>query len=97
LLTDESHGDFAYAIDNVFDAPKRKIIWDCNDILPVRKHPFDSFSFLVPAKAEKVADDCYPGWPYILMDICGHDHFAKDVLSDPDVRSAMARFVDECN
>lgn len=31
------------------------------------------------------------------MDICGHDHFAKDVLSDPDVRSAMARFVDECN
>ena len=97
LLTDESHGDFAYAIDNVFDAPKRKIIWDCNDILPVRKHPFDSFSFLVPAKAEKVADDCYPGWPYMPMDICGHDHFAKDVLSDPDVRSAMARFVDECN
>lgn len=58
LLTDESRGDFAYAIDNVFDAPKRKIIWDRNDILPVRKHPFDSFSFLVPAKAEKVADDC---------------------------------------
>lgn len=97
LLTDEFHGDFAYAIDNVFDAPKRKIIWDCNDILPVRKHPFDSFSFLVPAKAEKVADDCCPGWPYMPMDICGHDHFAKDVLSDPDVRSAMARFVDECN
>lgn len=97
LLTDESRGDFAYAIDNVFDAPKRKIIWDRNDILPVRKHPFDSFSFLVPAKAEKVADDCYPGWPYMPMDICGHDHFAKDVLSDPDVRSAMARFVDECN
>ena len=97
LLTDESRGDFAYAIDNVFDAPKRKIIWDRNDILPVRKHPFDSFSFLVPAKAEKVADDCYPGWPYMPMDICGHDHFAKDVLSDPDVRSAMAKFVDECN
>lgn len=97
LLTDESRGDFAYAIDNVFDAPKRKIIWERNDILPVRKHPFDSFSFLVPAKAEKVADDCYPGWPYMPMDICGHDHFAKDVLSDPDVRSAMAKFVDECN
>lgn len=76
---------------------KRKIIWDRNDILPVRKHPFDSFSFLVPAKAEKVADDCYPGWPYMPMGICGHDHFAKDVLSDPDVRSAMAKFVDECN
>ena len=45
LLADESCGDFAYAIDNVFDAPKRKIIWDCNDILPVRKHPFDGFSF----------------------------------------------------
>lgn len=70
LLTDESRGDFAYAIDNVFDAPKRKIIWDCNDIIPVRRHPFDGFSFLVPAKAEKVADDCYPGWPYMPMDIC---------------------------
>ncbi len=86
LLTDEPHGDFAYAIDNVFDAPKRKIIWDRNDILPVRKHPFGGFSFSVPAKAEKVADACYPGWPYMPMDICGHDHFAKDVLSDPDVR-----------
>lgn len=58
LLTDEPHGDFAYAIDNVFDAPKRKIIWDRNDILPVRKHPFGGFSFSVPAKAEKVADAC---------------------------------------
>ena len=97
LLTDDPRGDFAYAIDNVFDAPKRKIIWDRNDILPVRKHSFNDFSFSVPAKAEKVAEDCYPGWPYMPMDICGHDHFAKDFLSDPDVRSAMARFVDECN
>lgn len=97
LLIDEPCGDFAYAIDNIFDAPRRKIIWDRSDILPVIKHPFDDFSFSVPAKAEKVAEDCYPGWPYMPMDICGHDHFAKDVLSDPDVRSAMASFVDECN
>lgn len=97
LLIDEPCGDFAYAIDNIFDAPKRKIIRDRSDILPVIKHPFDDFSFSVPAKAEKVAEDCYPGWPYMPMDICGHDHFAKDVLSDPDVRSAMASFVDKCN
>lgn len=49
----ESRGDFAYAIDNVFNAPKRIIIWDCNDILPVRKHPFDNFSFLVPQKRKR--------------------------------------------
>ena len=96
LLIDEPRGDFAYAIDNIFDAPRRKIIWDRSDILPVIKHPFDGFSFSVPSNANKVAEDCYPGWPYMPMDICGHDHFAKDVLSDPDVRFAMASFVDEC-
>lgn len=97
LLTSDPCGDFAYAIDNMFNAPKRKIIWDQNDILPVGKHAFEDFSFSIPSNAEGVADDCFPGWPYMPMDICGHDHFAKDVLSDPDVRSAMARFVDECN
>lgn len=97
LLTSDPCGDFAYAIDNMFNAPKRKIIWDHNDILPVGKHAFEDFSFSIPSNAEGVADDCFPGWPYMPMDICGHDHFAKDVLSDPDVRSAMARFVDECN
>ena len=34
LLTDESRGDFAYAIDNVFDAPKRKIIWTATISFP---------------------------------------------------------------
>ena len=81
----------------MFNAPKRKIIWDHNDILPVGKHAFEDFPFSIPSNAEGVADDCFPGWPYMPMDICGHDHFAKDVLSDPDVRSAMARFVGECN
>lgn len=28
LLTSDPCGDFAYAIDNMFNAPKRKIIWD---------------------------------------------------------------------
>lgn len=36
LLTSDPCGDFAYAIDNMFNAPKRKIIWDHNDIIARR-------------------------------------------------------------
>lgn len=93
LLTDEPCGDFAYAIDNMFNAPKRKIVWNRKDILPISKHSFEDFVFSIPSNAESVANDCFPGWPYMPMDICGHDHFAKDALSDPDVRSAMAKFI----
>ena len=49
----------------MFNAPKRKIIWDHNDILPVGKHAFEDFSFSIPSNAEGVADDCFPGWPYM--------------------------------
>ena len=95
ILTDTPGGDVAYGIDNIFNAPNRRIIWNHNRIFPITRHPFDDFSFCVPNDAAGVADDCYPGWPYMPLDICGHDHFAKDMLSSSDVRSAMMTLIDE--
>lgn len=79
----------AYAIDNTYDAPWRRTLWPNDMIFPTHECPFESYAFLVPNKAFDVADECYPGWPYLPEDILGHEHFSREILSDDAVRRAI--------
>lgn len=83
----------AYSIENVYDAPWRRIIWSKDMIYPVTKHAFESYEFCVPNQADEVADECYPGWPYLPKDILGHEHFSKELLKRDSVRHALSSFV----
>ena len=82
----------AYAADNIYDAPWRRITWAIDKFLPPQKHVYDEYEFYVPNKAEEVATECYPGWPYFPNDILGHDHFASNMMND-NVRATLKRYV----
>lgn len=88
----EAHG-VAYALDNTYDAPWRRIIWPKDMIFPTHKHAFESYQFSVPCDESAVADECYPGWPYLPSDMLAHDHFSKDLLANGDVLDALSEFV----
>lgn len=94
LCDKESAGAVAYSIDNIFDAPWRRILWEKDQMLPTRKCPFESYQFSVPNKAEEVMQECYPGSPFLPNDIVGHDHFARDDVESATVRAALQRFID---
>lgn len=84
----------AYAIDNIYDAPWRRITWEIEKFLPPQKHAYDEYEFCIPNKADDVANECYPGWPYFPDDILGHNHFASNIIND-DVRKALKRYIEE--
>lgn len=51
----------AYAADNIYDAPWRRITWEIGDFLPPQRHAYDGYEFCVPNMADEVATECYPG------------------------------------
>lgn len=83
----------AYAIDNIYDAPWRRTIWPKQMLLPPRDCDFEEYVFQIPHDAEAVADECYPGWPYLPKDILGHNHINRQALSDKNIRSATVEFL----
>lgn len=85
----------AYAVDNIYDAPWRRITWPTAMILPTRRMPYEGYEFSVPNEARAVCDECYPGSPYLPGDIYSHSHFIDDLLDDQRVVEAMDRFVSD--
>lgn len=85
----------AYGIDNIYDAPWRRTLWPLSMMLPAKPHPFEGGSINVPNDAIAVADECYPGWPYLPNDILGHNHFTENAFSDPAVRDALKAFISD--
>ncbi len=85
----------AYGIDNIYDAPWRRTLWPLSMMLPAKPHPFEGGSINVPNDAIAVADECYPGWPYLPNDILGHNHFTEDAFSNPAVRDALRSFISD--
>ena len=83
----------AYGIDNIYDAPWRRTLWPLSMMLPAKPHPFEDGHINVPNDAIAVADECYPGWPYLPNDILGHNHFTENAFSDPAVRDALKAFI----
>lgn len=94
ILTDEQHANaVAYAIDNIYDAPWRRTLWRRELIFPTVYHPYESYSFRVPNQAKAVADECYPGWPYLPSDILGHNHFSKDLLHNAETQEKLTALI----
>lgn len=94
LIRDREKAEgISYALDNTYDAPWRRIIWPCDMVFPTENHPFESYEFKVPHDAESVADECYPGWPYLPSDILAHNHFDDALLSNGAVISAIDDFI----
>lgn len=85
----------AYGIDNIYDAPWRRTLWPLSMMLPAKPHPFENGSINVPNDSIAVADECYPGWPYLPNDILGHNHFTENTFSDPAVRDALKAFISD--
>lgn len=82
-----------YAIDNIYDAPWRRTLWDISSIFPTRLHAYESYSFSIPNDAYGIADECYPGWPYLPNDILGHEHFSKDLLKNPRTQEKLRALI----
>lgn len=95
LCKKEEATGVAYSVENVFDAPRRPTIWEIESIFPTQEHRFESYSIRVPNNATRVADDCYPGWPYLPNDILGHEHFSKEILANSEVRGELLRFINQ--
>lgn len=85
----------AYGIDNIYDAPWRRTLWPLSMMFPAKPHPFEGGSINVPNDAIAVADECYPGWPYLPNDILGHNHFTEGAFSNPAVRDALKAFISD--
>lgn len=85
----------AYGIDNIYDAPWRRTLWPLSMMLPAKPHQFENGSINIPNDAIAVADECYPGWPYLPDDILGHNHFTENAFSDPAVRDALKAFISD--
>lgn len=83
----------AYAIDNIYDAPWRRTLWSNESIFPPQQHAYEQYSFFVPAKAKEIADECYPGWPYLPKDILGHEHFQKEALKKPETQEKLSSLI----
>lgn len=95
LCSREDATAVAYGIDNIYDAPWRRTLWPLSMMLPAKPHPFEGGSINVPNDAIAVADECYPGWPYLPNDILGHNHFTEDAFSNPAVRDALRSFISD--
>lgn len=94
ILCDKANATaVAYGIDNIYDAPWRRTLWPLSMMLPAKPHLFENGSINVPNDAIAVADECYPGWPYLPNDILGHSHFTENAFSDPAVRDALKVFI----
>lgn len=94
ILCDKANATaVAYGIDNIYDAPWRRTLWPLSMMLPAKPHLFENGSINVPNDAIAVADECYPGWPYLPNDILGHSHFTENAFSDPAVRDALKAFI----
>ena len=95
LCNREDAAAVAYGIDNIYDAPWRRTLWPLSMMLPAKPHPFEGGSINVPNDAIAVADECYPGWPYLPDDILGHNHFTENTFSDPAVRDTLKSFISD--
>ncbi|MEI3324266.1 MAG: LicD family protein [Eggerthellaceae bacterium] len=96
ILCDKANATaVAYGIDNIYDAPWRRTLWPLSMMLPAKPHQFENGSINIPNDAIAVADECYPGWPYLPDDILGHNHFTENAFSDPAVRDALKAFISD--
>lgn len=96
ILCDKANATaVAYGIDNIYDAPWRRTLWPLSMMLPAKPHQFENGSINIPNDAIAVADECYPGWPYLPDDILGHNHFTENGFSDPAVRDALKAFISD--
>lgn len=96
ILCDKANATaVAYGIDNVYDAPWRRTLWPLSMMLPAKPHQFENGSINIPNDAIAVADECYPGWPYLPDDILGHNHFTENAFSDPAVSDALKAFISD--
>lgn len=84
----------AYAIDNIYDAPWRRTLWESESIFPTKLHAYERYDFCIPNKAKEVADECYPGWPYLPNDILGHEHFQKAALELPQTQEKLRTLIE---
>lgn len=84
----------AYGLDNIYDAPWRRILWPKTMMFPQKRHPFENGAINVPNDAYAVADECYPGWPYLPNDILGHNHFAENAFNDEATKEALLQFIE---
>lgn len=96
---DEQSGTYppaiTYALDNIYDAPWRRITWPSDLIFPTHRAPYEDCEFRVPHKEFDVCDECYPGSPYLPNDIFTHYHMDKESLSKERTMRALAAFVEE--
>ena len=96
ILCDKANATaVAYGIDNIYDAPWRRTLWPLSMMLPAKPHQFENGSINIPNDAIAVADECYPGWPYLPDDILGHNNFTENAFSDPAVRDALKAFISD--
>lgn len=96
ILCDEERAEaVAYGIDNIYDAPWRRVLWEKDLMFPTRRCAFEDYEFLVPNKAEEVMQECYPGSPFLPDDIVGHEHFAYEDYDGAQIRAALIRFIGE--
>lgn len=96
ILCDKANATaVAYGIDNIYDAPWRRTLWPLSMMLPAKPHQFENGSINIPNDAIAVADECYPGWPYLPDDILGHNHFTENAFSDPAVHDALKAFISD--
>ena len=83
----------AYAFDNIYDAPWRRITWPADMFLPTRKAPYEGYMFRLPNKAKDVCDECYPDSPYLPNDIFSHKHFAVGTMEGNEVAEKLLSFI----
>lgn len=94
LLCDKSDAKaVAYGLDNLFNAPKRQDIWNRDIIFPTHKVKYEDLQVKVPHREYDFCDICFPGWPYIPNDICGHSHIPEEVINSPECIEAMRKFI----
>ena len=94
LCSQDNATAVAYGLDNIYDAPWRRILWPKHMIVPTKRHPFENGTICVPNDAYAVADECYPGWPYLPNDILGHNHFVENAFNDDATRETLQRFIE---
>ena len=93
LCDKEGASSIAYAIDNTYDAPWRRIIWPKDMFFPVKVCNFEDYSFYIPSKSEDVADECYPGWPYLPNDMLSHRHIGGSLFTDAAIKAAISEYL----
>ena len=93
LCDKESATGLAYAIDNTYDAPWRRTLWPMDWIFPTTSCSFEGYSVMVPAKSKEVADECYPGWPYLPNDMLAQRHLSSIASTETDTIDAIRQYL----